>query len=201
MTGFNTLANSRYTCKKYNPEKRVPSALINELKAVLRLSPSSINSQPWHFSFVTNQGLKAELAGNSWFNAEKIKDATCLVVFAVTDDIAFFEKHIAENLPEHALAYYNNRVKPLGEVQIKAWLAHQVYLSLGFFLGAAASLGIDSTPMEGIDTNAYDKILNTVGYKTLFAVALGYRADDDFNQPSLKPKSRLSPDLIIQTLS
>lgn len=52
-------------------------------------------------------------------------------------------------------------------------------------------MNIDSTPMEGIDTEAYDKLLDVKGYKTLFAVTIGYRDPNDANQPAVKPKSRL----------
>ena len=51
-------------------------------------------------------------------------------------------------------------------------------------------MGIDATPMEGIEPEKYDAILTQTDYTTLVAVAIGYRDEDDFNQPSKKPKSR-----------
>ena len=78
-------------------------------------------------------------------------------------------------------------------------MAHQVYLSLGFFLAACASMDIDSTPMEGIDIDGYTKILDESGYKPLFAVAIGYRNPEDSNQPSITPKSRLNIDRVIES--
>ena len=68
---------------------------------------------------------------------------------------------------------------------------NQVYISLGFFLSACASMGIDSTPMEGIVNTEYDRLLNEPEYTTLFAVAIGYRNPEDSNQLHLRPKSRL----------
>lgn len=79
-------------------------------------------------------------------------------------------------------------------------MQHQVYLSLGFFLSACAQLEIDSTPMEGINTAEYDRILDLKGYKTLFAAVIGYRNPDDANQPSVKPKSRLPLDEVVRTI-
>ena len=61
-------------------------------------------------------------------------------------------------------------------------------------------MGIDSTPMEGIVPEEYDKILSLDEYATLVAVAIGYRDEDDFNQPSKKPKSRMSIEKIIETV-
>ncbi|KQS47281.1 MULTISPECIES: nitroreductase family protein [Flavobacterium] len=196
---FLDLAKSRYTTKSYNPNKRISEETITELKEILSLSPSSINSQPWKFIFISDEKLKSELAGVSYFNQQKINDASHLVVFSVIDDIQLFENQIRQNLPEGSVNYYNQFLKPKPESEIKSWLEHQVYLSLGFFLSACASMDIDSSPMEGIKNEEYDKILQLDGYKSLFAVAIGYRNPEDFNQPSVKAKSRLSLEQTIQS--
>jgi nitroreductase/dihydropteridine reductase len=43
------LAQQRYTTKAYDPNKKIPQDQIDLLLEVLRLAPSSINIQPWHF--------------------------------------------------------------------------------------------------------------------------------------------------------
>lgn len=196
---FLDLAKNRYTTKKYNKEK-ISREQINDLKEVMRLCPSSINSQPWKFVFISDEKLKKELASVSYFNEEKINDSSDLVVFTVIDDIEIFEKQIAENLPEGSVNYYYQRVKPKGEAAIKVWMRSLVYLSLGYFLSAAASMGLDSTPMEGIDTEEYDRILGLKGYKTVFATVVGRRDSEDANQPSVKPKSRLPLEKVVETV-
>ena len=188
---FLDIANSRYTTKTYKPEAKVSDEIIGQLKEIIRLSPSSINSQPWKFIFVSDEGKKRELAEASYWNAGRINEASHLVVFSAIDDIQKFEEQIAQHLPEGAVNYYKEFVKPKGEAGIKSWMQHQVYLSLGFFLSACASLGLDSTPMEGLKSEEYDRILQLDGYTTLFAVAVGYRNPEDANQPSLNPKTRL----------
>ena|SRR5690606_8312815 len=197
---FSELVNSRYTAKQYIETKKIPEVKINQLKEILQLSPSSINSQPWKFIFVSDEKVKRELAKASYFNQQKINEASHLVVFSVVDDIDKFEQRINQTLPEGNLGYYNSFLKPLPQSEVKAWLKHQVYLSLGFFLSACASFGIDSTPMEGIQNEAYDSILKLDGYKSLFAVAIGYRNPEDTNQPSKNPKSRLPLEQIIRSV-
>ena len=81
-------------------------------------------------------------------------------------------------------------MKPLPEVKLKSWFGRQVYLSLGILLGACAQMGLDSTPMEGIEFERYDEILGLTTYKTMVAVAVGIRDENDANQPKFKPKSR-----------
>ena len=48
----------------------------------------------------------------------------------------------------------------------------------------------NSPAMEGILPTEYDKHLPKDGYRTLFAVAIGYRDPEDKNQPSITPKKR-----------
>lgn len=188
---FLDITKKRYTTKVYNPEKKVSEQDIEHLQQILHLSPSSINSQPWKFTFIEDTALKDQLAEASFFNKEKIKQASHLVVFSAIDDIDQFEEQIKTHLPEGAVGYYQTMLKPKGEIKVKEWIKHQVYISLGYFLAACAAMGIDSTPMEGIEADKYNKILGLDGYHTLFAVALGYRDETDANQPSLRPKTRI----------
>nr|WP_315032841.1 NAD(P)H-dependent oxidoreductase [uncultured Chryseobacterium sp.] len=188
---------NRYTVKKYNPNGKISEEQISTLKEILNLSPSSINSQPWNFTFVNDDMLKQQLADKSYFNKGKVLDSSHLIVFQVLKDTKSFEKQIEENLPEGSINYYKTMVQPKGETAIKSWLGHQVYLSLGVFLSACAAMGIDSTPMEGIEPEAYDALLNNEQYETLFAVTIGERDETDANQPKFNPKSRLKAEKVI----
>ena len=198
---FLDIAKSRYTTKKYDPNGKIADEIIEKLKEILRLSPSSINSQPWKFTFISDVKTKSELSKVSFHNEEKVNDASHIVVFSVIGNVEDFENRNLSCLPERSGSYYNRMVKPKGEAGIKSWLSCQVYISLGFFLSACASMGIDSTPMEGVETDAYDRILQQDEYKTLFAVAIGYRDKEDANQPSITPKFRLEKERVIRTFS
>lgn len=188
---------SRYTVKKYNPQEEVNLEQLEELKKILNLSPSSINSQPWNFSFVTDQEIKKELAEVSFFNKDRVLDCNYLIVFRVFKNVVDFEvQNVGHGIPAN-IEYYNTFLKPLGDSHIKNWMAHQVYLSLGILLSACAQMGIDSTPMEGIIPGEYDKVLNNDRYETLLAVCIGKRAFDDGNQPHLNTKSRLQKEIVI----
>lgn len=197
---FLSIAQNRYTTKKYDSSKHVSDEDINKLKEILRLSPSSIDSQPWKFTIISDQELKNKLAEASFWNEHRIKDASHLVVFNVVDNLEVFEKQIQQHLPEANVGYYNTMIKQNPEESIKSWLAHQVYISLGYFLSACASMGIDSTPMEGVDIKEYTKILGMKDYKPLFAVSIGYRDEKDENQPAITPKSRLDLKDVIESI-
>jgi len=197
---FRSIAEQRYTTKKFDATKTIPKEKIEDLKHILKLSPSSINSQPWLFSFVSHKETKNALADASFFNAPKIKNASHLVIFSVQENLEEFERHVEENLPEGAVNFYKQFVKEQPKEKTVNWLTHQVYITLGFFLAACAAMEIDSTPMEGIEPEKYKDILKLKDHKVLFSVAIGYRDTLDGNQPKIIGKSRLPVETVIQTI-
>ena len=74
------------------------------------------------------------------------------------------------------------------------WLEKQVYLNMGSFLLGAGLLNIDAVPLEVIVQAVLDLVfgLNEHDLTAVAAVALGYRAETDFN--ASLPKSRLAAD-------
>lgn len=188
---------NRYTVKKYNPEIKIRQEKIDELKAILSLSPSSINSQPWNFVFIKTQDIKEQLSEFSYHNKQKVIACSHVIVFQVLKSSEHFENQMNDYLNEMGVNFYNSLVKPKGEESIKSWMTHQVYLSLGVFLSACADMEIDSTPMEGIQPDQYDAIINNPDYESVFAVAIGEKSDTDNNQLSITPKRRLNSEKII----
>lgn len=191
---------NRYTVKKYNPQAKISREKIDELKAILNLSPSSINSQPWNFVFIKTQEIKEQLSEFSYHNKHKVIACSHVIVFQVLKSSEHFENQMNDYLNEVGVNYYNTLIKPHGEESIKSWMTHQVYLSLGVFLSACAEMGIDSTPMEGIQPDQYDAIINNPNYESVFAVAIGEKSGEDHNQLTMTPKRRLDPEKIILEL-
>ncbi|MFS4491410.1 nitroreductase family protein [Maribacter sp. 2308TA10-17] len=190
----------RYTTKKYDATKKIEKNTIEELKRILQLSPSSINSQPWKFTFVSDTNVKEKLSEVSWVNTEKVLDSDTVIVFSRVNDLEVFETQIEKELPKGAVDYYKEFIKPLPEAEIKSWFDRQVYLAVGVLLSACAEMGIDATPMEGIEPENYDRILGNTDYATIVAVAIGYRDPEDFNQPSKKPKSRRALSEVVEMI-
>ncbi|MFV5689784.1 nitroreductase family protein [Flavobacterium sp. ZT3R25] len=194
------LIKKRYTAKKYNADKAIPQEKIEDLKEVLRLTPSSINIQPWKFTFVQNPEIKAKLASVSMHNEEKINQAQLLVVFSVADDLDAFQKVVDNELPQARRDWYNQMKASMPEADLKIWLSKQVYIALGVGLTASVALGLDSTAMEGIESDKYRDILSMAAYKPLFAMAVGYGSEDDFNRIEVTPKSRRLQESVIETI-
>ncbi|WP_405575795.1 oxygen-insensitive NAD(P)H nitroreductase [Winogradskyella sp. Asnod2-B02-A] len=203
--------NWRYTTKEFDPTKKISEADMAEVKNLLRMSPSSVNLQPWHFIVAETTEGKARMAkgtqGFFHFNEPKMTNASAVVLFCskIDADDSYFQ-HIADTEDKNG-RFPNEDIKNgfLGAVKafagihkydlkdLQHWMEKQVYLNIGSFLLGVASLGIDATPMEGIDVKALDEEfgLREKGFTALVAVSIGYRAESDFNSTDKTPKSRL----------
>lgn len=189
----------RYATKRFDPERRIPPELWSTLEASLVLSPSSFGLQPWRFVVVENAELRRRLRDHAW-NQPQTVEASHFVVLARRSplDGETIARHLrrmeeVRGVPVDRLDAYRAMVEGFvlaPGFDADAWTARQVYIALGFFLQTAALLGIDACPMEGIEPEAFDRLLDlpTTGYRTTVAVAAGYRrsADPDAALPKVR---------------
>jgi nitroreductase len=182
----------RYAVKKFDPAKRIPAEIWSALEEALVLTPSSIGLQPWRFVVVTDPAVKARLAPAAW-NQPQVADCSHFVVFAVHRDLggAHVQRHIdrmvqvrgvaPESLVKFRAMVMRNLDEARAQGRLDTWQSHQIYIALGNFMTAAALLGVDTCPMEGIEPAKFDEMLGLGGtpYATVVACAAGYRLPDD----------------------
>ena len=48
------IATTRRTTKAFDPARKLPAEVVDQIETLLRYSPSSVNSQPWHFVIVSS---------------------------------------------------------------------------------------------------------------------------------------------------
>jgi nitroreductase len=182
----------RYAVKKFDPQRRIAPDAWSALEDSLVLAPSSFGLQPWKFVVVEDPALRGELLLASW-NQRQIADASHVVVFAAVKDVgaAHVDAHLrraaqvrgveVESLAgmRRTILRFIERKPP--EFDVNAWAALQVYIALGTFMTAAAAMGIDTCPMEGIVPAKYDALLGLParGLATTVVCCAGYRAADD----------------------
>jgi nitroreductase/dihydropteridine reductase len=198
----------RYSTKKFDSSRSLTAQQLEDIKSLLRLSPSSVNSQPWHFVIATAQTGKDRIAkaavGKYVANEAKIRDAALSIVFCVKTD--FTDDYLEALLEQEQQDGRIDSEEMKGKVRkvrgfyadlhrvewhdTQCWMEKQVYLNMGALLLGVGALGLDAVPIEGVDCaildNEFD--LNPQGYKALAVVAVGYKAEDDFN--AHLPKSR-----------
>ena len=208
---------NRYTTKRYDASKRVSSDDIEVLCKAMRLSPSSINSQPWKFivleSDEAKQRMNQTFARKHQFNQPHVMESSHIILFAhnpayTRNDYAnVVDQGIADGrtLPENreaafaSFAFAQLNTDETGNTA--AWTKAQTYLALGNTLHVLARLGIDSTTMEGIDSELVGEIFEEElgGYHCEVALAIGYHhPEEDYN--AKLPKSRLAPEKVVQVI-
>lgn len=207
-------ARTRRTVKAFDGTRRIPAGIVERLRELLRLAPSSVNSQPWHFVMAaTPEGrdriAKAADAGYQ-YNAPKIRDASHVIVLAtrIEPDASHqqalldqeerdgrFINDAARSAQSGARASYTN-LHRFERKDVAHWYEKQTYLALGTLLLGAAALEVGATPMEGFDAAVLDRELGLreKGFTATVIVSLGYGGEDDFN--AKLPKSRLEDGVI-----
>ena len=209
------LVRTRHTCKAYDPQRPLSEEQLAQLQAILRFSPSSVNSQPWHFFLVSSEAGKAKLVpALTEHNMEKVRCAPLTVVIATKTELddahlqallaqeeqdgRFGGNEEAKKGADGARRYYVglNSSSP----QQQEWMARQAYLSLGFLLMGAATLGLDATPIEGFFPEQLDAAfgLTELGLKSEVVASIGYRSEQDFN--ASLTKSRLPAEQLFTRL-
>ena len=182
----------RYATKVFDPTKIIPADVWAALERTLVLTPTSYGLQPYQFLIVQDAAKRAALLPHSW-GQKQVVDCSHFVVFTArtemkeADVVKFIERTTeVRRIPPEKLVNYRDMILgdvvngPRGKVAHE-WAARQCYIALGNLMTAAAVLGVDACPMEGLVPAEYDKVLQLhgSGYATVVACALGYRAASD----------------------
>ncbi len=201
--------NWRYATKKFDPNKQIPKEDRETLFESLRLSASSMGLQPYRFIRVTNADLREQLRKVS-FDQSQITDASEMIVFAAKTEYSVSDIERIIRLGGELRGYDEDKlvkriestkryVDRKSKSELFEWNARQAYIAMGSLLTAAAVLGIDACPMEGINGAEYDRILglNPLNLGSLAVVTLGYRSEID--KYSSEAKVRLPMDEVFLT--
>jgi nitroreductase/dihydropteridine reductase len=212
------LLKQRHTAKAFDPNYKLSPEQMTELSAVLRLSPSSCNNQPWHFFLLASPEGKGKIlpsvSGKYVFNREKVRNASLAVVLCSKTSLsdadlkALIDQEDADGRFATPELKANGEAGRLGFMKLHrderhdetAWHERQVYIALGFLLMGAAKMGLDACPIEGFEADLADKELglSEKGLKAQVLVAIGRRSEEDFN--AALPKSRLPESSVITVL-
>ncbi|MBJ2138992.1 MAG: NAD(P)H-dependent oxidoreductase [Alteromonadaceae bacterium] len=209
--------STRYTVKKYDTAKRISAEDIAVIKEAIRLSASSINSQPWKFILVESdegkQRLHDTFANKHQFNQLHAKEASHTLLLAYDPkftkekfskrvDAEVSSGHLPAEMRDSFMgAYAFAEMNTDENGNNGSWTKAQVYLALGNIMHTLARLGIASTPMEGVDHELIgEKFQQELdGHICEVALAMGYQnAEDDWNYGL--PKARLAIEEIIEVV-
>ena len=199
--------NWRYAAKAMNKEKVSQEKIDNIIEAA-RLAPTSSGLQPFEIIVVTNQEIKEQIRPVSW-NQSMITDCSHLLVFAAWDtytedrinaafdlvnEVRGFKNEGWEAYRQKLLSFY-----PKQDAEINFnHAAKQAYIAFSAAIIAAAYEGVDTTPIEGFEPEAVDKILGLreKGLRSCVLLPIGYRDTENDWLVNLKKVRKSTEDLV-----
>lgn len=201
--------NWRYAAKAMNGQKVSQDKIDNIIEAI-SLAPTSSGLQPFEVFVITNQEVKEKIKPKAW-NQSVITDCSHLLVFAawdtytadrinkqfdLTNEVRGFKNEGWENYRQMLLGNY-----PQQDAEVNFnHAAKQAYIAFSQAMTAAAFQGVDSTPIEGFDPKAVDKILGLKekGLRSCVLLTLGYRDAEKDWLVNLKKVRKSREDLITE---
>lgn len=193
MENIINILNWRYAAKRMTGEK-VADEKINTILEAAHLAPSGIGLQPYEIIVISDPEIKKQILPIA-MDQFAVIESSHLLVFAVWDEYTneridrVFDFLISKRNSE-STAYDNQRhfaKQFFGNMSIEENFHHaakQANIALGLAITAAASLKIDTTPMEGFDPVALDEFLDlhSKGLRSSMLLAVGYRdKENDWN--------------------
>lgn len=159
---FLELVKKRYSVRSYE-EREIEKEKMDYVMECVRLAPSAVNFQPWHFYVVTQKEQLEKLMGT--YKREWIQTAPCIIVACVNHDEAWHRR--ADN-------------KDHSDVDISIAVEH---LCL-----AAAEQGLGTCWVCNFDAKACSELMNLpANIEPVALIPIGYTSE--FESPEKKRKN------------
>lgn len=177
----------RHACKIFDESKKIGAGEFDFILEAGRLSPSSTGLEQWDFLVVQNKELREKIKAVSWNQVQITSCSHLVVILAKIKEVkvgsSYIDKMIARRAdkdPEAIAArqkfFLLSNFKNDDELTFQ-WSHEQCMIAATNMMNAAASLGIDSCPMEGFDRHALNEILglDESEKRVAIIVPFGYR--------------------------
>ncbi len=192
---FTKAMGFRHACKVFDENKKISDEEMHYILEAGRTSPSSFGMEAWKFLVITNEELKAKLRPFCWDQVQITSCSHLVIVLAGIENAKVEsgmpkKRFTRRDMPQETLDFYmdiyaKHLEKTLStDDNIYAWTAKQSYIALGNMMTAAAFVGIDSCPIEGLEKENVEEVLglDTSKYQVAVVVPFGYRINEQPTQ-------------------
>ena len=177
----------RHACKIFDESKKISAGEFDFILEAGRLSPSSTGLEQWDFLVVQNKELREKIKAVSWNQVQITSCSHLVVILAKIKEVkvgsSYIDKMIARRADKNIEAaaarqkfFLLSNFKNDDELTFQ-WSHEQCMIAATNMMNAAASLGIDSCPIEGFDRHALNEILglDESEKRVAILVPFGYR--------------------------
>lgn len=187
----------RFACKRFRSDIKLSDSTLGFLLECGRLSPSSFGLEPWRFVFVRESGLITAL-GDACFAQDAVYTSPCVAVIFARKEEAFrlgsdFLQQRAGRFPggypvfEADYEGYHEFLRK--EARIIHWARAQTYIACANMMTGAASIGIDSCPIEGFDEERVLAVLKASSVDWTVGLILAFGLRNEGIRPKIREES------------
>ena len=198
MKTLKEISKFRETCKEYS-NRKITEKDWEEIKDFIHWSPSSHGWEPYRVLTINRDSKLRDELFKPMLEQGIVKNADKILIFISLNSSYYstLTDWAKERVERKAKLIENNWDEIKDDIQnslhfkahqimmnidsTNSWAEKQAYIGMSFGLVAAASLGIDSTPIEGMDRIKVKSVL--LKHKLInddesvaVALALGYRS-------------------------
>ena len=185
----------RHACKVFDENKKISKEDIKSILEVARVSPSSFGMEAWKFLVITNEELKTRLRPACWDQVQITSCSHLVVVLAGINSVKpesglplkrFSRRDMPKDKLDFYLKLYASHLENTlcCDENIYAWTSKQTYIAASNMMTYAATLGIDTCPIEGFEKDKVENILelDTKEYQVAMLLPFGYRINKQSTQ-------------------
>ena len=207
MTVIESL-QKRYSCKKFDPTKKLSEEKVEILKKAFCLTATSFGLQPIKLIVINNKKLQEKFVEASYFQRQ-VADASHLLIICIEKDTtaedinAYFdlEKSVRGIGEDVVCKFIKQLVEMYSKMTIEeknASAIYQCYIALGNLLTVCAVEEIDACPMEGFVPSKIDALLelNEMNLRSVLMLPVGYGAEDDVMKSLKKVRKPMNQSII-----
>jgi len=192
---FTKAMDFRHACKVFDETKTIPDEQMHYILEAGRKSPSSFGMEGWKFLVITNEALKAKLRPYCWDQIQVTSCSHLVVILAAIENVKpssgeplkrFARRPLTDAQKEGYIALYSKHLSHTlnTDENIYHWTSKQTYIALANMMTCAASIGIDSCPIEGFEKEKVEDALDldTSKWQVSVVVPFGYRLNEQSEQ-------------------
>jgi nitroreductase len=205
---FSEAMDFRHACKRFDESRKLSDEELHFILEAGRKSPSSFGMEPWKFLVISDQTLKEKLRPLCWDQPQITTCSHLIVILAAIESVRpesgipqqrFARRHLPQEQIDNYIKLYGQFMAETFSSDEKTfcWTARQTYIALANMMTGAASIQIDSCPMEGFEKEKVEAMLgiDPAKWQVSVLVAFGHRVDP---QP---PQIRLPLEEVVEFIS
>ncbi len=156
---FREIAETRQSCRAYDPSREVEQEKLNEILESARLAPSACNGQPYHFTVCKNETAKAVAKACMGMGMNRFaSDAPVLIVVS--------------EMP------YNKTAAMGAKVKGNDYRSIDIGITTAYLTAEATAQGLSTCILGWFDDEKLRKLCN-LEHSVRLVITLGYAEPDD----------------------